>query len=311
MTDNNRNKGYSICIPIYNQNVERLVRELHRQASLLNVPFEFLLMDDCSQLYEAENSALQQLPSVRYVHLSHNVGRSAIRNKLAENAQYETLIIMDCDALPVNDHFIENYLKEEENDVVIGGCQYPDTPPMQTENLLRWVYGKKREERSAALRNQNPHCSFTPFNLLIKKQTLLAIRFDESLKGYGHEDTLLGWQLKKAGIPVKHIDNPLIHNHQDKSEIFLAKTKEGIFNLWQVYEKMADEKEAFANEVKSLKCFVKLQKWGLVPLVRIILSLIERGITKNLLSQHPIIRLLDLYKLLCLCNASKGIRGHQ
>ena len=297
--------GYSICIPIFNQDVDVLVRELHRQALTLNLPFEILLMDDCSQLHKEKNRLLQELPFIHYTELPQNIGRSAIRNALAEKAQYSTLIIMDCDALVTTPLYIQNYLEHREEPVVIGGCQYPETPPQDPNQRLRWVYGKAREERSAAIRNQAPHQSFTPFNLMIQKEVLLSVRFDESFRGYGHEDTLLGWQLQKAGIPILHIDNPLIHNHQDKSETFLQKTEEATYNLWQIYDKMGSEKSSFAQEVKSLKCFIQLQKFHLTALTSQCISLCQKQIVNNLLSKHPHIRLLDLLKILWLCKAAK------
>lgn len=298
--------GYSICIPIFNQDVDVLVRELHRQASTLNLPFEILLMDDCSQFHKEKNRLLKELPFIHYTELPQNIGRSAIRNALAEKAQYGTLIIIDCDALVPSPLYIQNYLEHGEESVVIGGCQYPETPPQDPNQRLRWVYGKAREERSAAIRNQAPHQSFTPFNLMIQKEVLLSVRFDESFRGYGHEDTLLGWQLQKAGIPILHIDNPLIHNHQDKSETFLQKTEEATYNLWHIYDKMGAEKRAFAQEVKSLKCFILLQKLHLTALTSRCISLCQKKIVSNLLSENPHIRLLDLLKILWLCKASQN-----
>lgn len=297
--------GYSICIPVFNQCVRPLVTELHQQALRLGVPFELLLMDDCSTLHKEENRSLQSLAYVDYIELAENIGRSAIRNKLAERAQYDTLIIMDCDALVPSPHYLENYLQQQGKPVVIGGCAYPDTPPEMQENALRWFYGKAREERPASQRNRHPHDSFTPFNLMIQKEILLSVRFDESLKGYGHEDTLFGWQLKKAGIPVSHIDNPLIHNHQDKNSLFLQKSEEATIRLWQIYERMGDEKLAFAEDIKSLKCFALLQRMHLDALAARCIALAQKTMVANLLSQKPNIRLLDLLKILWLYRAQK------
>ena len=41
-------KGLSILIPVYNADVSKLVHDLHRQALLLDCPFEIVLADDCS-----------------------------------------------------------------------------------------------------------------------------------------------------------------------------------------------------------------------------------------------------------------------
>ena len=97
----------SICIPVYNQDVTSLVHELHRQASRSSCAFEILLMEDGSTSFLEENSTLGSLESVRYVRLPQNVGRSAIRNRLADEARYEYLIFMDCDVFPQDDSFLE------------------------------------------------------------------------------------------------------------------------------------------------------------------------------------------------------------
>ena len=67
------------------------------------------------------------------------------------------------------------------------------------------------------------------------------IRFNEELKQYGHEDTLLGYQLKKAGIEVLHIDNGLYHEGLESNREFLVKTKLGIENLSKLYDKVTDK----------------------------------------------------------------------
>lgn len=292
--------GYSICIPVFNQSVGELVGELHRQASALATSFEILLMDDCSQRCKEENRLLQLLPCVCYVELERNIGRSAIRNKLAEMARYQTLVVMDCDAVVIAPDYLRNYLNHAECAVVVGGCRYPETPPQDPLYRLRWFYGKAREERPAAVRSLRPHASFTPFNLLIQKEVLLAMRFDESFKGYGHEDTFFGWQLKREGIPVVHIDNPLIHDHQDRSEHFLQKSEEAAATLWQIYNRMGEERTDFASDIKSLRCFVWLRRLHIDAVVAGGIGILRSLLTRNLLSEHPNIRFLDLLKILWL-----------
>jgi len=66
-------------------------------------------------------------------------------------------------------------------------------------------------KKSAVERNKHPHRGFSTFNVLFEKSVFSKIRFNEELKQYGHEDTLLGFQLKKAGIDILHIDNGLMH----------------------------------------------------------------------------------------------------
>ena len=57
--------------------------------------------------------------------------------------------------------------------------------------------------------------------MLIPKKIFLAIKFDESITKYGHEDTLLGIMLEKEKKEIFHINNPLYHNGIENNIIFL------------------------------------------------------------------------------------------
>lgn len=297
----------SICIPIYNQNVTSLVTELRGQAMRADCQFEILLMDDGSTQYKETNSRLHELEGVRYIALPKNVGRSAIRNKLVDEAFYDYLLFMDCDVFPDNSSFIENYLRMEGHDVVVGGYQYGDQP-ISDAYALRWKYGKHREERSAAKRSKRPNDSFSTFNFLIKKSIFKQVRFDETLQGYGHEDTLFGLSLKEAGVKVTHIDNPLMHLGYDNSAVYLEKSVNSVHNLWTIYGKVVDSdadsregQEAFVESVKLLRYYKSLERSGMVSLFASLFGVAEKLIQFNLLGKNPSLLLFDLYKLGTLC----------
>ncbi len=119
--------------------------------------------------------------------------------------------------------------------------------PGDPDKLLRWKYGKWREQRKASEKNKNPNEWFSTFNVLIEKTVFAKIRFNEELKQYGYEDTLMGYQLKKADIEVLHIDNGLIHEGLETNKEFLNKTKLGIENLSKLYENVTDKKTFSQN----------------------------------------------------------------
>lgn len=293
----------SICIPIYNQNVTSLVNELRRQALRSSCVYEILLMDDGSSLYREENRVLGDLENVRYIGLEHNVGRSAIRNKLADEAQYGYLLFMDCDVYPGDADFLERYIAMEGSDVVVGGYHYGSSP-ISDKHILRWKYGREREERSAEVRNLRPNDSFSTFNFMIRKSLFGKVRFDEALKGYGHEDTLFGLELGECGVRVKHIDNPLTHLGYDPSELFLGKSRNSVHNLWIIYRKL-DDVSSFVASVKLLRCFTKLDKVGLSGIIAILSPLFFVLAEKNLLGRHPSLLMFDIYKLFVLCVCSR------
>ncbi|HEX8350923.1 MAG TPA: glycosyltransferase, partial [Hymenobacter sp.] len=76
--------GLSILIPIYNRDVTELVQTLQQQATEWEGPVEIICLDDGSQEeFRALNQPLASLAGVHYEELSHNIGRAAIRNRLA------------------------------------------------------------------------------------------------------------------------------------------------------------------------------------------------------------------------------------
>ncbi|MCQ2211416.1 MAG: glycosyltransferase [Paludibacteraceae bacterium] len=295
----------SICIPIYNNNVSSLIQEISTQTSQLSCNYEIILMDDGSQCHKPENSQLTNLPNVQYIELSSNIGRSAIRNKLADTAQYDYLLFMDCDTFPTSSQFIHNYIEAAESsgaDVIIGGYHYKKEKPAE-EYLLRWTYGLNREEKSAAERNQHPFRSFSTFNFFIKKEVFNHVRFDETLKEYGHEDTLFGWDMKRHQFKFLHIDNPATHLAYEKTDDFLEKTKSSLKNLWIIYQKNNDKKDLL-QDIKVLRYQSFLQKSYLLRPISYLLSHLEKYFIRNLSSENPQMFIFDLYKLNVLCKVS-------
>jgi glycosyltransferase involved in cell wall biosynthesis len=289
-------KGISICIPIYNCDVSLLVQELHKQVELTGYPYEIILIDDGSTAYKESNRGLQNLPNTSYTELEENMGRAKIRNLLARKARYSHLLFLDCDTQIDNPFFIRNYIENgHKQNVIIGGYRYSDTKPEHVY-VLRWLYGKKREEKKSSERNKNPNKSFSTFNFFIAKEIFDKVQFDESISGYGHEDTLFGWDLKKNNIAVYHIDNPILHKVLDKNDIFIQKNKNSVRNLWKISQRIP-EKDNFYKDIKLLKIYSSLQKYHLTGFITVYSKLFHSWLYKNLLSKHPSIFLLDLYKL--------------
>jgi hypothetical protein len=173
----------------------------------------------------------------------------------------------------------------------------------QQPYLLRWVYGKNREERPAHERNLRPYRAFTAFNALIRKEVFEKVRFDESLKTYGHEDTLIGWQMKKENFVMTHIDNPARKIGLATNDIYLKRNAEAVENLWKIYQKI-EEKNLFREDVKILKYFHILERIHIEYIFYNTIRIFNNLIFKNLKSDNPNLHLLDLYKLATLCQVS-------
>ena len=289
----------SILIPTYNYNITRLATELHRQAMDSGIDFELIVMEDGSDKFIAENKLIGRLENCKYIALKENIGRSAIRNKLADEAKFDHLLFMDCDAEVCSTDFVAKYLAFcKEDCIVIGGTAY-DSKENDSDYSLRLKYGRVREARTAIERGKN---NFSTFNFLISKKIFNEVRFDESIRGYGHEDMLFGHELHQLGYEFIQIDNPLIHKGLDDNRTFLKKTEEATRNLYLLY--CSGKYPFLSDESMLLKSFLKINSLKLNGLFALKFRL-TKGILRWLLCRKsPSLLLYDWYKLLFLCNTS-------
>jgi len=284
----------SILIPIYNFNVTALVEDLHRQSTECRIQFEILCLDDASlDFFKNQNKGINALSNVTYTELSNNIGRSKIRNQLAELSIYDNLLFLDCDAALPSQDFIKKYIIHiEDYHVVYGGRIYENYPPLSKQKYFRWYYGKKRESFNVQQRIKQPFKSFMTNNFLIRKKAFLSIRLNESIIGYGHEDTLFGIRLKENSVIVKHINNPVIHIGLEDFDEYFEKTLEGLRNLLFISHVVS-----LHDTVRLYKYLALVKKYKIERLVIMVGKGLERMILKNLQGNRPVLVLFDLYKI--------------
>ena len=99
----------SILIPTYNYDCYDLVLELHRQATELNIEFEIIVADDCSNTELSRLQLINQLSNSKLIKPQHNLGRAKIRNFLADKSHYNYLLFLDSDSYPADNNFIKKY----------------------------------------------------------------------------------------------------------------------------------------------------------------------------------------------------------
>jgi len=294
----------SILIPVHNFDLRKLVHDLHSQALLSRYEFEIIVVDDFS-LEEKKNinREISHLDFVKYIELESNIGRSAIRNKLADLAKYSHLIFIDSDAEVNSIDFIENYAKNTApNSVVCGGMAYSSKHLNET-NSLRHFYGISREMRTANERNKQANASFISFNFMISKDLFSKVKFNESITTYGHEDTLFGYDLQKQGITIQHIDNYLLHAVLDTNTEFLLKTKQSIKTLFQLINDPKIDTE-FCFDISLIRVFNKVKKAKMIWIFALVYKNFQNTIEKRL-SSKPNLVLFDIYKLSYLCGLSR------
>lgn len=290
----------SILVPVFNRPIIALARELSAAAVRAGVPYEIIFIEDGSTEYLIQNKSVAEEKNSVYRVNSENVGRSAIRNLLADAAKYGLLLFLDCDVLLPDDLFLKRYLEAiEGKDVVCGGHTYRKQAP--TSRKLHHLYGLKRECIPVTSRREKPYNSFKTSSFLITKDLFHKIRFDETLTTYGHEDTLFGAELRKREAKIDHIDNPVVHIALDTNEAFLEKSKQALRN--GLY--LVNTGKLAADEIRALETFFRLKgsAGGRAILEFLIPS--EHYLREKLLQPSPRLRSFDFLKLAWLRDIEK------
>lgn len=283
----------SIVIPIFNQDVRTLVYTLVKQCNKLNINYQILCFDDGSeQKYKEFNKELAFKINVNYTEMPENLGRSKIRNWLGKAAYYEYILFLDGDSTIKNKDFIKKYLDHLPTQTVLyGGRQYVQKKPRAKKKILHWKYGVKREALPAKKRNKDPYLNFQSNNFLIPELLFKENLFDEKVVGYGYEDLLYALDLKKKGIIIRHIENPVIHDGLEINTVFIKKTENAVSNLSKLY---IDGKIKHSRLIKS---YDRLKDYGLLKSFEWTYTKMEEKIKKNILSENPSISLFNMWKL--------------
>jgi hypothetical protein len=215
-----------------------------------------------------------------------NAGRAAIRNFLAQQAQYEWLLLIDCDMVVCRKDFLMRYAENAHRAQVIDGGVVINRA---TPDNLRARYEKAAEPlHTAEQRQRTPYQHLHTANLLIRRDVLLQHPFDERFRRYGYEDVLLGRQLEEAHVEVLHIDNPLSFEVFESNERFVSKTEEGLCTLHQFQQEL----RGYSNLLT-----VAEQLRPIAPLVRLWHTINKRWERRLLTGSHPSLKIFSLYRL--------------
>lgn len=258
---------------------------------------EIIIWDDASNIaylgqWDNENISFFTSPL--------NMGRSKTRELLAEKAKYSFLLFLDADVLPVSTLFLAQYLQHaSEDSILVGGIKYESKKP-ESNRYFRWFYGKAREEISVENRLKKPYNHFMTGNFLVPKSIFSQFPLHDVITGYGHEDTLLGYKFQQAGIPIRHIDNPVFHLGLEENEVFFAKSKEAVFSLLRL------KQLGYTVPSKLISGYNLLEKLNLVTSCAVFYPVFESRFIKNYIFSGNIFSLFffDLSRLLYFCKLS-------
>jgi len=289
----------SICIPIHNVNVVPLVKTLLQQAQTNNIEVEIILFDDLSlPTWRAANEQLRELKNVFYLPLIENIGRSRIRNRMADMATGEWILFLDCDMRIMNDNFLQTYAEYTQglDDVLCGGIYY-GTRPKEREFLLQWRTEQKvlRHRTRISIRGLYEHVSTG--NFMIRKTLFDTVRFDEKITAYGQEDQLFSLELTRHNVKPRNIENPTAHEGHEPNELFVQKTEISLFNLVRIWHASPLFHEQLYKTSKRIRVARFLQKTGLSPLFRSFFHLFGSSLRKACISGHASMWQFSFYQM--------------
>ena len=287
----------SILIPAYHYNAFPLAEEIEKQALTAGIVFELICIDDGSfSKLNIENQKINYLTNCKFIESKTNVGRTVTRQKLADMAQYEWLLLLDADIFPKEKSFLKKFISEINInvDLLFGGIAYKKVSPNPNKKL-RWHYGSKRESKNLSERIKKPYLSVISGSIFIRKKLFQEINCKMQLNKYGL-DIYFASLLKNYRVKVKHIDNPVFHLGIEDSKNYLLKSKEALNTLYIL------EKENKINiNMPILRTYRILKFFGLAKITGTLINKKAKKIETNLLSSNPNLLLFDLYRLAYFC----------
>ncbi len=294
----------SILIPNYNYDCQNLVQVLIEEIKELDTPIEIIIADDASTSKKIRSSyaVLENFSQIRIIKNETNLGREKSRLLLAREAKYNWILFLDSDVIPKEKKFIRNFLtsilKFNEIDVVFGGINY-ETKPKDAQLLLRWMYGKKNEEKSLAKRLKNPYNSLVTGAICIRKSVFIehSVVLDHI---YGL-DILLAAQLCKANAKVLHINNPVYHLGLEANATFLLKSQDALKSII-----LLEKKKLLPPNFRPIQnAYLKLKKLRLLGICNWIYSWSEAFLIKACTEKTPNLVYFKIYRMLYFCYLKK------
>ena len=287
----------SICIPVFNFDVNELINDLQSQIDCENLDSEIVLIDDASdQEFISINKNLQAKVS-QFIFLDKNIGRSKIRNLFLKYAQSEYLLFLDCDGKIINENFLKTYfdfINNQNPDVIFGGRKVSEIEP-DSEYGLRWKFATERENLPVSQRLKAPYLDFQTNNFVVKKSVLEKVPFNEGITQYGYEDLVFSKDLQDHQIKIDHIDNPIFNNDVESNISFLSKADQSAKSLAQLMR--SDKNFERVSQIRLAKAYLLMKKTGIIFIYKLIYKLSKSRIEKKLLTGKASLKVLDFYKL--------------
>ncbi|MEL8054719.1 MAG: glycosyltransferase family A protein [Pseudomonadota bacterium] len=234
----------TICVPAYKDSADALLASLIRlddadQCTLL-------IFDDGSQNADLTRILTQQIlrfpGPARLITSQDNMGRAHARNRLIALAETDWILFLDADMHPDSPDFLSRYLAaatdSDTPSLIPGGFSLKHAHPTD-ETRLHAAQSLASECVDASVRARQPGRYVFTSNILVHREILETVQFDDAFKGWGWED--VDWGLRIAEqYPITHIDNPATHLGLDSDDTLMAKYSGSSANFARVLQRHPD-----------------------------------------------------------------------
>lgn len=217
----------SVLTPFYKYDPSALIARL----GVAPADVEIIMLDDggnSAELAANTIAALEQTAAPwRLIIKAKNGGRAAARNRLLEEARGEYVLFLDADMLPDSTRFLAAWLgviQTQRPEVAFGGLSLTQAELSAETALHHDLFGSS-DCAPAHQRQRKAAQTVASANLLVRRELLQQIPFDNSFVGWGFEDT--DWALTAARqTPILHVDNPATHAGLDDIDTLMRKSAE-------------------------------------------------------------------------------------
>lgn len=254
----------SVLVPTYRDDPRALIAALSACEGAGEV--EFILFDDGSGLdMSPAHAALENWPGpARCITAPANGGRAHARNRLLAQAESAWVLFLDADMLPDGPDFLARYIEalqpRSEPALICGGFSLQQVTP-RPDQTLHALQSAASECLPADVRARAPGRYVFTSNLLVHRNVLEAIPFDEAYCGWGWEDVDWGFRVARH-FPIRHIDNTATHTGLDTDTALMAKYAGSGANFARLVAQHPDETRqmALARAARALRILGSLRQ---------------------------------------------------
>ena len=282
----------TIAVPTYRDDPSELIETL---AKCERAESTYLLIYDDGSGDETLSEKCRQLVrtwpgAATLISGAENRGRSHARNRLVSHSATDWILFLDADMLPDHKDFLVKYftaIGEQTGEALIAGGFSLDKIKPSAAQSLHAAQSLASECLPASERACEPGRYVFTSNILVHKDILLTVHFDNEFSGWGWED--VDWGLRVADLYlVVHIDNTATHLGLDDTNTLLSKYGASGPN----FARMVSRHPEAALKMKLVRAARKLTKFP----GRAFIALVSKWAARSRLPNSLRLKALKLYR---------------